>query len=56
MMRAPCKECTKRHATCHADCEEYKKFVKENRELKDQIQQTKIINRAIRDGQKRRGL
>lgn len=53
-MKTPCKGCSKRHAECHATCEDYKEFSRENEKLKDKIRQTKIIDRVIREGSKRR--
>ena len=28
-MKAPCKDCTKRHVSCHCDCEDYKQWKQE---------------------------
>lgn len=30
-MKAPCKDCGKRHVGCHDACEEYKTFAEEQR-------------------------
>ena len=32
-MKAPCKDCSDRHLHCHSECERYKTFAKETREL-----------------------
>ena len=31
-MKAPCKDCEKRHPNCHSECEAYQAFWKANRE------------------------
>ena len=33
-MNVPCKGCTKRHATCHAECYEYKAYRADVEEVK----------------------
>ena len=32
-MKPPCKKCDKRHIGCHSDCEEYKKYKTEQRDI-----------------------
>lgn len=32
-----CKDCTHRHANCHADCEDYKNYKKELKQKQDRI-------------------
>lgn len=29
MLKAPCKDCEKRHTNCHSNCKEYKKYREE---------------------------
>ena len=33
-MKAPCKNCVRRTAECHAECREYREFQKENEKIK----------------------
>lgn len=42
-MECPCKDCNKRSATCHGECEEYKQWSLENEEIR------KMINRKKRE-------
>lgn len=44
-MKAPCKDCDRRTAECHAECREYKEFQKENEKIKKN-RKNDIINRS----------
>ena len=37
-MQAPCRNCDKRHMTCHTDCPLYIEFVQEHNKEKQRIQ------------------
>ena len=41
VVKARCKDCPKRHATCHTTCKDYKEFVIANAKLKKKIQEEK---------------
>jgi hypothetical protein len=40
MNKSPCKDCPDRHLHCHSECDRYKTFAKEKRELNE------LINKA----------
>lgn len=37
MVTQPCKDCPDRHIGCHAACDRYAAFLRENKEQKDAI-------------------
>lgn len=37
MNKSPCKDCPDRHLHCHSECDRYKTFAKEKRELNEAI-------------------
>lgn len=42
-----CRFCTKRQVGCHATCEEYSEFVKQNEEEKKKIQELKRLDSIV---------
>lgn len=42
-MKAPCKDCERRHPGCHSKCEEYQTFRKANEEMHERVYQEKRL-------------
>lgn len=49
MTKAPCKDCTDRHAGCHGTCEKYLSWNKIHDEEKAVIRKAKTENNEYRD-------
>ena len=49
----PCKNCTDRHAGCHAECDKYQAWSKERREAKERDYDTRVCERYIVERDKR---
>ena len=47
MKNVPCKDCTDRKVGCHADCESYKKCIKEHNEAKSQLIKDRVMDSTI---------
>lgn len=47
MKNVPCKDCKDRKVGCHADCEAYKKCVKEHNEARKQLANESITESAL---------
>lgn len=52
MGKAPCKNCTERHAGCHSQCEKYIAFARESEEIRQkrysEQMATPLTNAGIR--------
>jgi len=44
MIVAPCKDCTKRHISCHSTCEDYKNWSDDCKKLKEGIEADRRAN------------
>ena len=47
MKNVPCKDCTDRKIGCHAECETYKKCIKEYNEAKEKLRNDNRTDSAI---------
>ena len=46
-MKVPCKNCDRRKVKCHAECEEYLEYQKENEKIKKNRKNDAISRSAI---------
>lgn len=52
MKKAPCKECENRHVGCHGECEAYKTWTEDRKELNRKIRDDGEAWRAFYDVRK----
>lgn len=54
-MKAPCKDCEKRHPNCHSECEAYQAFWRANREENEKrLIENQAASIRIRQKEKKR--
>lgn len=49
-MSAPCYNCERRSAECHASCEDYKDFAQERREYAERLHKESVYKGYFIDG------
>lgn len=54
MTTCPCKDCTRRYLTCHAECDDYKRFQTLRRQELDRKFEDKNIERTIYGNKQKR--
>lgn len=54
MTTCPCRDCTRRYLTCHAECDDYKRFQTLRRQELDRKSEERRIDNTIYTNKKKR--